>query len=319
MRNMTGKPRPGVTLLEVLVAIFVMGIGLLAILVLFPLGALNMAQAIKDDRTAHCASTAAALAIAENIKNDTNVTSQYQAAGASNSTGPYNWTAYTGPSLPVYVDPFGYNSAITPKARQWVGDLLAPQNVPRCSPSFLPAGNFAMLGSWCMSLDDITFNEGGDPNLQGGEVNRDRLYTWAYLLRRPNVTDATVVNMAVVVYNRRPLQLAGLDPNEIAYSATFDTVNNKVQVTWNATQAAPQIRPGGWFLDATVETTGANQVVLAHGTFYRVRDVVQTNKPNTIDLIPDTPLQDFSQNGTAGTIILLDGVAEVFYKGSVSN
>jgi hypothetical protein len=42
--------RPGVTLLEVLVAIFFTGIGLLALLTLFPLGALSLAQAIQDDR-----------------------------------------------------------------------------------------------------------------------------------------------------------------------------------------------------------------------------------------------------------------------------
>jgi hypothetical protein len=47
-----------VTLLEVLVAIFIMAIGLLALLTLFPLGALRMAQALKDDRTAQVAVSA---------------------------------------------------------------------------------------------------------------------------------------------------------------------------------------------------------------------------------------------------------------------
>lgn len=53
--------RPGVTLLEVLVAIFVMAIGLLALLTLFPIGAIQMAQAVKDDRTAGEATHADAL------------------------------------------------------------------------------------------------------------------------------------------------------------------------------------------------------------------------------------------------------------------
>jgi prepilin-type N-terminal cleavage/methylation domain-containing protein len=51
----------GITLIEVLVAIFVMGIGLLALLTLFPLGALEMAQAIKDERTGVVAANAVAL------------------------------------------------------------------------------------------------------------------------------------------------------------------------------------------------------------------------------------------------------------------
>jgi prepilin-type N-terminal cleavage/methylation domain-containing protein len=51
----------GVTLVEVLVAIFVMGVGLLALLTLFPLGALELAQAIEDDRTAAVAAEAETL------------------------------------------------------------------------------------------------------------------------------------------------------------------------------------------------------------------------------------------------------------------
>jgi hypothetical protein len=59
----TARPerRAGITLLEVLVAIFITGVGLLALLKLFPLGALEMAQAIKDDRTAAVARDAVAL------------------------------------------------------------------------------------------------------------------------------------------------------------------------------------------------------------------------------------------------------------------
>lgn len=53
--------RAGVTLVEVLVAIFIVGIGLLALLQLFPLGALEMAKAVKDDRTAAVAANAIAL------------------------------------------------------------------------------------------------------------------------------------------------------------------------------------------------------------------------------------------------------------------
>src|SRR5213080_2785171 len=64
------RPRSGATLVEVLVAIFVTAIGLLALLALFPLGALSMAQAIKDDRTAHLAANASALAEVYGLRND---------------------------------------------------------------------------------------------------------------------------------------------------------------------------------------------------------------------------------------------------------
>src|SRR5207245_5291547 len=66
----SGGSRRAATLTEVLVAIFIVGIGLLALLSLFPLGALSMAQAIKDDRTAHAANNAFAIAEMFNIHND---------------------------------------------------------------------------------------------------------------------------------------------------------------------------------------------------------------------------------------------------------
>jgi len=65
---MTG--RSGTTLIEVLVAIFVMGIGLIALLVLFPLGALRMAQAIQDEYCARAAANADAVATLQRIRTD---------------------------------------------------------------------------------------------------------------------------------------------------------------------------------------------------------------------------------------------------------
>jgi prepilin-type N-terminal cleavage/methylation domain-containing protein len=58
---MRWRRKRGVTLLEVLTAIFITGVGLLALLTLFPLGALSMARAVKGDRAAAVAASAVAL------------------------------------------------------------------------------------------------------------------------------------------------------------------------------------------------------------------------------------------------------------------
>src|SRR5882757_2725476 len=66
----TETRRPGVTLIEVLVAIFVMGIGLICLLTLFPLGAMRMAAAFKDERAAQAAINARTIADAKKLRYD---------------------------------------------------------------------------------------------------------------------------------------------------------------------------------------------------------------------------------------------------------
>jgi hypothetical protein len=110
--------RLGATLIEVLVAIFVMGIGLLAILVLFPLGALNMAQAIRNDRCAQAALNASAIARflpQDNVPDPSYTHANYGLRNDPAITGPPSFyttppglpAAAGGASYPVYIDPAG--------------------------------------------------------------------------------------------------------------------------------------------------------------------------------------------------------------------
>jgi type VI secretion system (T6SS) baseplate-like injector VgrG/VCBS repeat protein/FG-GAP repeat protein len=57
---------PSVTLTEVLASILISGVGLMALLTLFPLGSLEMAQAIRDDRAGHIKESSANVAIVLN-------------------------------------------------------------------------------------------------------------------------------------------------------------------------------------------------------------------------------------------------------------
>src|SRR5262245_37607548 len=99
------KRRSGVTLLEVLVAMFVMGVGMLALLTLFPVGAVSMGQAMRDDRCAQAAANAAALADAMGLRKDARVTAalnQIDTTAAPNYQPPDPNKA----GNPVLVDPF---------------------------------------------------------------------------------------------------------------------------------------------------------------------------------------------------------------------
>jgi hypothetical protein len=123
--------RSGSTLVEVLIAIFVMGIGLIALLTLFPLGALRMAKAIHDDKCAQFGRNANSLAVIHNIRNDLDVVSApgipdvfvnpNPAPGipALKDADPY------GESYAILVDPIGYNQTSGTNAQDWVGGVTS--------------------------------------------------------------------------------------------------------------------------------------------------------------------------------------------------
>jgi hypothetical protein len=123
----------GATLVEVLVAIFVMAIGMITLLTLFPLGLLSMAQAIKDDRTALAAASAAAIERIWDIRHAGNqplgqpaacippagafwttigATAGFFSNPATNPNAPVGLPAIsTGAGYPIYVDPFAFSGA----------------------------------------------------------------------------------------------------------------------------------------------------------------------------------------------------------------
>jgi hypothetical protein len=309
------RARSAATLVEVLVAIFVMGIGLLAILALFPIGAYRMAQAIQDDRMANIGLTSDAVATMwwpttnQDVRHDSTV----QAALATTNPG--------GPSWPVLVDPIGWRSfggaASSP---------LASTSVVRCSVSFIssaPASNQdALCLRWFSILDDINFSNLGSA-INNGLIERDIRYSWAYLCQAPNSSDLSVVNLTTIAFNRRPLSLsnATLSPPETSYSATFDMTRNVVTVNYGASGTLPNLRVGEWIMDATQAGNSA------HAYFYRVVSIDDQGSSLGVEYEVQQPLRMFPGGGeavawtstntsNAGTVIVLEGVAEVFERGT---
>src|SRR5262249_18309502 len=123
--------RHGVTLVEVLVAIFVTSVGLLALLALFPIGALNMYQAIKDSRCAQAAINANAVLNAMQLRTDAAITpGRYQGDPLNPPMLPL-LTNPSGPGYPIYIDPLGNIAA----GSTVVGDgLTSDKGIPRVSP-----------------------------------------------------------------------------------------------------------------------------------------------------------------------------------------
>jgi hypothetical protein len=168
--------RTGATLVEVLISIFIMGIGLMALLTLFPIGILTMRQAILDDRSSHAAANGAAIAEAMNFRQDPDLLNAYLANGVIYSyfknpnkqniapwwvngdpelwdadqpypqNPPPGWGSITGvdqPSYAVYVDPLGFRS-YTSTFTNWVAGQQT--SICRCNPKIInDARNQALL------------------------------------------------------------------------------------------------------------------------------------------------------------------------------
>ncbi len=241
--------RPAITLVEVLVAIFVMGIGLIALLTLFPLGVLTMAVAIRDQRCGECAQNAGALAKAENVRGDGLVKADaYNPLNLPPASGydvnlPVPVTnafknplpgiltdTKTGPSYPLLVDPAGWYSTtsfptiasgITVQTGGWVGGVVGVLSRRRTGYVANYAGGPRQAVAQFFTLwDDMLYDQTapGQAETIAGTVARDTRYSWAYLLQQPN-SNPSLTALTVVVFNKRPLSLnSSLALAEYVYS-----------------------------------------------------------------------------------------------------
>ena len=322
--------RSGVTLLEVLVAIFIMGIGLLALLTLFPLGALRMAKAIQDERCAQAAANARAIAVMKNIRGDLTPTGLlnptdgfFNAGGGGNNADP------DGPSYPVLVDPIGWRATAGLLPQQIL--VGGASNMARRSVSFVTAAPNAAQEAlqWFTLQDDIDF-ENALPGAANGPPGwprfllppppmsfiRDTRYSFAFLCQRPRNADTSIVDASVVVFNKRSLAgQAGLSLPEYVYpNSAFNVGTNTIIISYGA-NVPPPVGPGDWVMDNTYVPSATNpNAASAHGYYYRIVGATDTGG-NTLELEVEQPLRGFAANAT-GTAIILDGVAEVFAIGT---
>jgi prepilin-type N-terminal cleavage/methylation domain-containing protein len=279
--------RSGVTLIEVLVAIFVMGIGLICLLTLFPLAASSMASAFKDERAAQAASNARTVADTKRLRSDSAILDYFKNPGGRAGSAFPNADPLT-PSYPVFVDPTGALSSA--KLGSNIG-RVAPSFAPNNSPQYLP---FFTL------MDDVTFQRGfGVPKRYGANVERELLYTWAYMLQRPRMGEEAVVNASVCVFQRRPK--AGALEKE--YQAIMSPSNNTIGLL-NAANA--NVVPGMWVLDCSIKQGNT----YAYGNFYRITGT-RDGSSGSLILDLQSSLLGYAAN-VNGQAIILDGLVEVF-------
>jgi hypothetical protein len=306
---------------------------------------MNMARSIKNDRCGHAGANARAIAIGHNINFDGNIEVFNNATRRvffDNPTGTLGGALFEdapldGPSYPLFIDPIGFASYTAGASQLWLAGKQAGVTSPYAlmrrltlsftSPTAKPATATApfvppttML--WCTLLDDITFDPTGIPSAAGGSVERAGKYSWAWLLRRPQTGVKSCCEMTIVVYEQRSLS-TGLRGavKEHDFAATWNAARpNVITLQWAAGTARPQVKEGGWILDATpVFKPGTNPKVhtsQGHAKFYRVVSVGDLIG-NTVEVELDKSVQnaaDFTIN--TPLFVVLDGVVEVFECGT---
>lgn len=310
------KRRPGITLIEVLVAIFIMAIGLLALLTLFPLGALRMSQALQNDRAASCASAAVNICDGYGFRNDP--TLDFINPAPPNANG-YPPTAQAGGGFPVFLDPYGVANGSPPLG---LSNIVTMPNPPtpgilRMAPSVIPPpystpnANPALPNNpvpgliasrYFTLLDDMTFVTNGLPDTSSGVIQRGDRYTWGIMLHRLQpYSPSSLPSVTVVVYAGRATALPGGDTT---YSAAGNSQDTQVILTHAGTP--PTIRRGTWILDTSYEPATSS----VHGDFYRVVSVTTIDATH-VSLELQNPL---SKTVTAVTV--MDNVVEVFERGT---
>ena len=158
-----GVSRSGLSITEVLVALFVVAIGMTALLALFPVGAIQMGRAVKDDRAGHLAANAAGKmrALWKYLATSTDLQQMSYAEASSTPNAPLrspdtgtvdvNRTPtptaasrppVTGEGYPVFLDPIGWlGHSGTPQEWWLAGDS---NSIPRRPLPFVVLDNGAL-------------------------------------------------------------------------------------------------------------------------------------------------------------------------------
>jgi hypothetical protein len=310
--------RSGLTLVEVLTALFIMALGTVAILTLFPFGAMQMGQAIRDSRSIESAFNADAYMRTYWKTNvvEPNGGSElfYQAMIDPDGGGPLLPATGDLPSYPVAIDPMGYVARLG-TARDWVGDVQT--NLPRHNLNIVTNAQYALR--LCSLTDTMGFDE-GVPN-----GDRELRYNWLWILQKPRVSEQFTCNETVVVFDRRAHFHTTLGAEDVL-SATVNpsvagtgAVPGLTSVTFDGFNQETNIRPGTWICDVTIHRPGdpntAGRLGMRNANFYRVVSI----NGNTVELqTPIMPTNETNQllknNAYTATFVVWRGVSGVFVK-----
>ena len=330
--------RPGMTLVEIQVAIFVVAIGLLGVIAMFPYGAKQMSDALTADRTTTHAAAMDGLVRSEwrtKVVEQNGGNEPYWIAldepnreltpgdGIPKSGVTFPAPAPTEPSYPVFLDPMGVLRG-NKTSQHWVGEPGSLTNVPRRTMNLVANSSNptqTALRMWSQA-DGFGFDEDGRPTVDY-DVNgkpttsaamRELRYNALAVIQRPVNRDRYRATLKIVVFGGRR-HLFYPPGVESTFGVNFTPGSTKLQLPTSA-----DIKKGSWIMDATVgvdTTPGAYN--LRHANFYRVVSATE-NTAGVYDIELNTPVTrvDGGTGAYAGTVVVPAGVLDVFERPALS-
>lgn len=306
--------RPGMTMTEVLVAIFVVAIGLAGVMSMVPFGAKQMSDALVADRATSHATTIDGMVrsywkekIVEDPKQDNSPAPTPPAAYLDRE--PF-FVALDDPgrglpragmtneaSYPVFLDPMGVVGRVGRGDQFWVGDS-GGTNVPRRS----------MNGVQYLSPYAPYLSPNGNPgpppgtNVVNTRESSTALRMWSqadgFSWNEDSVPEKDLTTKTTMQreYRYNALAVIQRPSNSARYNATLkvvvfsnrrhmfyptsgpEPVFNNVSLTPGTTAiqlpATADVQKGGWIMDGTVTVPSPTVPLIRHANFYRVVSAV---------------------------------------------
>jgi len=312
--------RPGLSLTEVLVALFVMALGIISLMTLFPLGAMQMSVALRDDRSGQTASQADGMT---RIWWQTQVVERPGTEDAffgamDNPGAPLPAKALdNNPSYPVFLDAIGWHSRSAGQ-REWMTGSTEVR-IPRRSAAIVP--NLTASIRACSMMDDITFAQTGQPDTASGSaggVVREGAFNWCAVIQRPNNANRYVADLKILVFHTKGLyggHVPGTNPAgaETIYSTAAGQVAaanaGSTQIRLNIDITNLPLRGSSWIMDGS----SANVA-----NFYRIQSI--TELPPLPGPVPQTILElDTPLKSNVTQLYVLRGLADVFDRPQLTN
>ena len=280
--------RKGLTLLEVLISIFIMGIGMLSVLAMFPAAADMMGRAITNSQ------------IAEGL---VNARGMQDGVDWISPSGPY----YQYLNAPVWKSPTTDTPLFLLLDQYAVSGGVNSFSNLSIEVGAISAGNAAGIFFTCNS--DLILNNQGvankDDDGNSVSVEREAKFTIAHFFTKPTpITNQNYIKRNILVFKDRSQVITSNDLTYYRISSFISTNQFSLSVNANGVLKTRQ-----WVM---ITDSLANAYPSAVD-FFEISSVDDSGTYTTIEISPSLPSTGFGTG--AKSVYLLKDVAKVIYTG----